>query len=618
MSAPDRSGRHSFLARLHSEAGRAGLLVVVAVLALAWANSPWSQAYVDLWHQPVAARLGPFGLDTDLHHIVNDGLMVAFFFLIGLEVRAELAVGSLRDRRRATVPLVAGVTGVLVPALIYLLVVGPGEAARGWGAVVGTDTAFLLGALAIVGPAMSSQLRVFLLTLTVVDDFLAVAIIGVVYSENLRIAPLLVAAGCLVALVLLGRARVWRSGPYVVVVVILWYATFVSGIHPSLAGMFAGLLIPAYATERSRVEDARALFRDYWQSPQAPVERAVRTGLARSISVNARLQLSLHGATALVIVPVFALANAGVDLRGGMLGDALTSRVTWGVVLGLVLGKLLGISLGTWAAIRMGLGSLPDGVGRGSVLGGSALSGIGFTVSLLIIALAFDSPTLAGQATVGVLLAMVFAGGLGALIFRIAARRWGETSADLPVILTPPVDVERDHVRGRVDAPLTLVEYLDFECPFCAKATGMSRDLRERFGDELLYVVRHLTLQDVHPRAVDAGLAAEAAARQGRFWEMHDLLFAHQDALEPDDLLRYSQELGLDPEQFDEDVTSLEARERMSRDEASAFESGARGTPTFFVNGVRHRGPHDARTLAAALERSRMESGGRTGWGADG
>ncbi|GAC70246.1 Na+/H+ antiporter NhaA [Gordonia soli] len=597
---------HRLTSYVRTESGSAVLLVVVSVIALVWANSPVSASYVDLWHTPMSVRVGDYGIDMDLHHWVNDGLMVAFFFLIGLEVRQELAVGSLRDRSRALVPLVAGVLGVALPALIYLAIAGR-EAPQGWGVVVGTDTAFLLGVLAMVGPAMSNQLRVFLLTLTVVDDFLAVSIIGVVYTDDLRWGPLVIALLALVCLWLLSRTAEWRSAPYVGIVIVLWIATLESGIHPSLAGMAAGLLVPAFATERYEVENAKRLFRDYWQSPQAAVARTARRGLARSISVNERLHDVLRSPVSLFVVPVFALANAGIDLRGGVLSASLTSTITWGVVLGLVIGKLVGIALGTWAAIRLGLGRLPDGVGRGSVLGGAALSGIGFTVSLLIVGLAFTDTRQAGMATVGVLVAMVLAGSLGWLIFTRARVRWGETSADLPTILEPPVNLDLDHVRGPAEAALTVVEYMDFECPFCAKSTGMWTDVHGHFGDRVRYVVRHLPLHDYHPHAHTAALAAEAAAEQGRFWEMHDLLFAHQHALELTDLVGYADDLGLDVEQFIVDVDSPEVAERVGRHEASAVASGAVGTPTFFLNGTRHRGPHDARTLIAALEEIETE-----------
>lgn len=203
--------------------------------------------------------------------------------------------------------------------------------------VVGTDTAFMLGALALLGPARSGQLRVFLLTVTVVDDFLAVSIIGFVYSENIRLIPLLVSLACLTALWLLGRARQWRAAPYILVVIVLWFSTIESGVHPSLAGMVAGLLIPAYPTQRHKVEAARELFRDFWQSPSAASGRAVSRGLAKGTAVNERIHEYLRVPTALIVVPIFALANAGVDLRGGLLIEAFSARVTWGVVLGLVL-----------------------------------------------------------------------------------------------------------------------------------------------------------------------------------------------------------------------------------------------------------------------------------------
>lgn len=317
---------------LRTESGAAVLLVIVTVVALAWANSPLSDAYFGLWHLDVGFNFGPLGLHMDLHHWVNDGLMVVFFFLIGLEVRQEFAHGSLRDRSRAGLALIAGVAGVVLPALVYVLLVGlaGGQGLHGWGAVVGTDTAFMLGTLAIVGPRLSGQLRVFLLTLTVVDDFLAVSIIGIVYSEEIRVVPLLIALASLVALWWLGRTRQWRATPYVLIVIVLWLATLYSGIHASLAGMAAGLLIPAYATQRHGVVAARQLFRDFWQSPSAASARAVDCGLSRGISVNERLHEFLRLPTALLIVPIFALANAGVDVRGGLLAEAFGSPVRVG------------------------------------------------------------------------------------------------------------------------------------------------------------------------------------------------------------------------------------------------------------------------------------------------
>ncbi|MET9327898.1 Na+/H+ antiporter NhaA [Tsukamurella sp. NPDC003166] len=596
---------------LRRESGAAMLLVAVTVVALVWANSPASTAYFDLWHQEAGFEIGPFGMRMSLQHWINDGLMVIFFFVIGLEVRQEYAHGTLRDRSRARIALIAGATGVVLPAVIYLLVVGisGGEGLRGWGAVVGTDTAFLLGALAIVGPRLSGQLRVFLLTLTVVDDFLAVSIIGLVYSEKIHLGPLLLAVTCLVGLWLLGRSRQWRAAPYVVLVVVPWFAAVSSGVHASLAGMAAGLLIPAYPTQRHKVVAARQLFRDFWQSPSAASGREVSRGLAKGTAVNERLHEYLRLPTALLVVPVFALANAGVDLRGGLLGEAVTSSVTWGVIVGLVLGKFLGIGLSTWAAVRLGIGRLPQGVGMGSVFGGAALSGMGFTVSLLIIGLAFGSTSdLGRQATVGVLIAMVLASALGWAVFRLAAARWGEDTADLPMVLSVPVDPEVDHVRGPEDAQLTLVEYVDFECSFCAHATGGWDDLHARFGDDLRYVVRHLPLVDEHPHALLAARASEAAAHQGMFWEWLDLVFERQAHLEREDLIAYAGELGLDVDRFVADLDGADVAERVERDVRSAADSGARATPTFFIDGCRNVGAYDARALGRGLEASRRGS----------
>lgn len=591
---------------LHTESAGAVVLVVATVVALVWANSPASGTYTALLEMPTALGVGDLALTSDVHYLVNDGLMTLFFLVVGLEVRRELSLGDLRDRRRVVVPAVAAIAGLAVPAALYLALAGrTGGAVPGWGVVIGTDTAFLLGALAMVGPRPATQLRLFLLTLTVIDDILAVSVIGVAYTQRLDVAALAAAAACLAALVALGRRNVWQSSPYVVVVLVLWAATVRSGLHPSIAGMAAGLLVPAVAPQRAVVEGAAAQVRAFRQSPQPTVARDARRGIVRAISVNERLQTELHPWASWLVVPLFALVNAGVDLRGGALGDALASPVTWGVVLGLVLGKLVGVGGGALLATRLGLGRLPQGVGGGHVLGGAALSGIGFTVSLLIADLAFTDEDVRRAAVVGVLLAAVLATLLGALVFALAAALLGQRSADLPHRLSIDVDAARDHVRGPSDAPLTLVEYLDFECPFCAKATGVGRELREHFGDELRYVVRHLPLPDVHPHAERAAMAAEAAAAQGRFWEMHDLLFAHQEHLGDECLIGYASELGMDVERFAADLASPALAARVRDDVAGAEASGARGTPTFFVEGVRHTGPHDTASLVAVLEEAR-------------
>ena len=590
---------------LSNESGSAGMLLAAAATALVWANSPLSGAYQSLWETEAVVRVGSAELALDLRHWVNDGLMALFFFVIGLEVRRELSTGELTDRRRIALPATAAAGGMLVPALLYLLLNPSGDEAHGWGIVIGTDTAFLLGALALVGPAHPTQLRVLLLSITVFDDAVAVTVIGVAYSGALDAVALAVAAAALAALALVSRAGEWRASVYVVLTGVLWVATLESGLHPSIAGMAAGLVIASRPPRRGDVERAARLFRAFRQAPLPEVGRSAARGLRRAVSVNERLQTALHPWASYFVVPVFALANAGIDLRGGVLADALASPVTWGVTLGLVAGKLVGVGVGALGARRAGVGELPQGVGEGQVLGGAALSGIGFTVALLIAGLAFEHPELRGQATVGVLFAAVLATAAGAVIFRLAAVLRGERTASVPMILDPPVDPERDHVRGPVDAPYTLVEFGDYECPFCGRATGVVRELRRRFGDELRYVWRHLPLTDVHPHAELAAHAAEAAAAQGRFWDMHDLLFDHQGELEVEDLLGYASQIGLDVERFARDLDDEGMARRIRDDAASAEASGARGIPTFFIGERRHTDPYDAETLARALQEAR-------------
>ncbi len=586
---------------LATEAGGAGLMLAAVVVAMVWANSPWSDAYESLVHTEATVQVGGAELAMDLGHWVGDGFMALFFLVIGLEVRRELSMGELTEPRRVVVPVLGALAGMAVPALLYLAINPSGEAASGWGVVIATDTALVLGALAIVGPASSTQLRIFLLSVAVFDDLVAVAVIGVVYSSSLDLVSLAIAAASLAVIALLSRRGEWRYSAYAVVLLVLWVATVQSGLHASIAGMAAGLLIGAHPARRSDVERVAARFRAFQQAPLPDVGYAARKALQQSVSMNERLQVILHPAVAYAIVPLFVLANAGVDLRGGLLSEAMTSPVMWGVVAGLVIGKTVGIGVAALASSRLGVGPLPQGVGEGQVIGGAALSGIGFTVSLLIANLAFTSTELLDAATVGILVAAVLATLTSWVVFRLAAVLRGERTASRPMVLDRPVDPARDHIRGPVDASLTLVEYGDFECPFCSRVTGVVDALRERFGDDLRYVFRHLPLADVHPNAILAAEAAEAAAAQGAFWETHDRLFTHQDQLEPPDLLTHAAVLGLDVERFSRDLgTGLHAA-RVREDVASAEASGATGTPTFFVNGRRQVGRYDEEALTAAL-----------------
>ncbi len=484
--------------------------------------------------------------------------------------------------------------------------------------VISTDTAFLLGVLALVGPACPAQLRLFLLTLAIADDVGALTVIAIFYTEDLRLLPLAIAVLGLALMVGLRYLNVWRGPAYFVLGIAVWVAMYESGVHPTLAGVVIALFTPAYAARRDEVADAARLMRAYQQSPNPQFARAARLSIDRSVSASERLQQLWLPYSSFVIVPVFALANAGVTLSGETLRAAASSPVTLGVIAGLVLGKLVGILLGTGLAVRLGLGQLAPGLSGMQLAGGAALSGIGFTLSLFIVDLAFDDgDPAADEARVGVLAASLVAALLGWALFRLADRRRPEGTGR-PVLLEPPVDPERDHVRGPVDAPLTLVEYGDFECPFCGRATGAVEELRERFGDRLRYVFRNLPLTEVHPYAQLAAEAAEAAAAQGRFWEMHDRLFAHQDRMTPTDLLEHAAAIGLDVARFSRDLGSGRFARRVEEHVASAEASGVEGTPTFFVGGRRHTGPYDADTLAAELLAAAGDDGGPPVPSADG
>jgi Na+:H+ antiporter, NhaA family len=587
---------------LHTEVGSSSLLLLATIVALVWANSPLKDSYVDLWHTNATIGIGSADITEDLQHWVNDGLMVFFFYVVALEIRWELTLGELRDRRAAAVPALAALGGMVVPALLYVAINAGGNGAGGWGIVMATDIAFVLGALALMGPGLPPQVRVFLLTLAIVDDIGAIVVIAVFYSDGIDLVALAAAAGILAAIGLLGRIRVWRGPAYLVAGLALWVAMLESGVHPTIAGVLLGLLTPVHPPRRSEVERATVLTRSFRQDPSPAQARSAMLGVGAAISPNERLQELLHPWTSYVVVPLFALANAGVPLEGDAISRAVSSPITIGIVVGLVAGKTIGISLASFLAVRLELGTLPRGVTMRHVIGAAALAGIGFTVSLFVTDLAFDDAVLRDEAKVGVLAASVLAAALGWLLFRLAGSR-DDAAAATAARLDPPVDRAHDHIRGPLDAPLSLVEYGDAECPFCGDATDIVAQLRERYGDRLQYVFRHLPLEDVHPHARLAAEAMEAAGAQGRFWEMHDRLFAEPDRLKLDDLVGHAQALGMDAERFLEALRDDVHEAAIDADIDSAERSGVSGTPTFFVNGERVKGPHDAGALAEALDR---------------
>ncbi|HEY0903143.1 MAG TPA: Na+/H+ antiporter NhaA [Marmoricola sp.] len=431
MSPPPRGLATSLRRVLEGEAGGAGLLLAAAVVALAWANSAWSDSYRSLWSTTASFSFADRHLSMTLGHWVNDGLMALFFFVVGLEVRREFSIGALTTPRRAALPVLAALGGLVVPAALYLLL-SPVDANGAWGVVIGTDTAVMLGALAVVGPRLATRLRIFLLTLTVIDDIVAVGVIGVFYSESLDPVGLALVAALATVVAMMSRRGVWTVAPYLVVGIALWLATLQAGLHASIAGMLGGLLVAAHRPHPEVVRSAADRFRAFHQAPSVDVGRSAHRELVRAVSVNERMQRRLHPWANLLVVPLFVLANAGIDLRGGVLADALTSRLTWAITIALVVGKLAGILGATWAGVRTRLTGLPSGVTLGEVAGGAALSGIGFTVSLLVAGLAFTDPVDHDRAVVGILLAAVIATVAGWLAFRLATAPQTEPGASGP------------------------------------------------------------------------------------------------------------------------------------------------------------------------------------------
>jgi Na+/H+ antiporter NhaA len=591
---------------LRTETGSAAVLLVAAVAAVVWVNADAS-SYEHVWSTRLSIHVGGSGISQTLRGWIDSGLMAFFFFVVGLEARREFDLGELRERRRVALPLLAGLGGMVVPILIFVAVNAGHSSIHGWGAAMSTDTAFALGLLALVGPNFPGRLRAYLLTVAVVDDIVALLVIAIAYSHHVDATPLLVGVAFFAAILGM-RALDVHFGPlYFLLGLGVWVGFYKAGVDPVVAGLMGGVIALAYPAQRSELERASELFRLFREQPTGELAQTARRGLRAAVSPNERLQTLWHPWSSYVIVPLFALANAGVRLGGGFLAHAYASPITLGIIFGYVLGKPVGVGGATWLAGWTTRGRLRPPVGWAAVLGAGTIAGIGFTVSLLISSLAFHGVELE-EAKVGVLSAALLAATLTWLLFGLTARLPRRTrirallgTADPIVDLAEPVDPERDHVRGPLDAPVTVLEYGDFECPYCGLAETALRELLHDFGD-VAYVWRHLPLNDVHPSAQQASEAAEAAALQGAFWEMHDLLLDHQDALGVPDLLGYAEQLGLDVERFEEDLRTRAGAAHVREDVDSADLSGVSGTPTFFINGLRHYGAYDIATLSAAVK----------------
>jgi Na+:H+ antiporter, NhaA family len=403
---------------LSAEAAGGVVVVLAAAIALVWANSPWKAAYETVWATNAGFSLGRFGFSMDLRHWVNDGLMTIFFFVVGLEIKRELVEGELRDPRKAITPVVAALGGMIVPAAIFLAWTIGTPQAKGWGIPMATDIALAVGLLTLAGPRVPSGAKLFLLALAIVDDLGAILVIALFYGHGGRTALLAVAAGALVAVLVLRRAGVTSFAAYVLLGVVMWWALREAGLHATIAGVAMGLLAPAKPFVQSELIDIDEL------NDVSTVEHAMASAhIARSsVSVVEWLEHRLHRWTSFVVVPVFAIANAGIPVSVSALSGAAGARVSWGVGMGLLVGKPLGILGATWLIVRIGAGSLPDGTSWHSLVPAAIVAGVGFTVSLFVAELAFVG-LVADQAKLGVLVASIVAGLIGLLVASLRPTR---------------------------------------------------------------------------------------------------------------------------------------------------------------------------------------------------
>lgn len=429
-SSQDRSSR--LLDFLRTEEASGVFLLGATVVALVWANSPLRESYEHLWSTFATVRIGGLSIGMNLQHWVNEGLMTLFFLVVGLEIKREVTTGELRDPKTLALPIIAAIGGMVVPAGIYLLLNAGTDTAGGWGVPVATDIAFALGVLTLAASRAPVSLRSFLLTLAIVDDIGAILLIAVFYSGGLATGWLLIAA-VIVALVFLARLlRVTSVVPYVLLGSALWIALYESGVNPTLAGVVLGLMAPAVPLRRSprAGADVRQTLRQAEYAPDDEAEAywiAVDDIAKTTLSPLDRVETSLHPWTSRIVVPTFALANAGIEVSGAALSETVSSPLGLGVLLGLVVGKPLGIGAAVWAGTRARIGRLPDEVTSRMVFGVAVLAGVGFTVALFIAELAFGSPRDVETAKLAVLLASLLASVFGAIILRSAKR---SSSAD--------------------------------------------------------------------------------------------------------------------------------------------------------------------------------------------
>jgi Na+:H+ antiporter, NhaA family len=431
------------------------LLFIATLIALVWANSPWGDSYGDFWHTTLTIGVGGSGLTKSLAHWINDGLMVIFFFVVGLEIKREVMVGELATRSQAALPIAAAAGGAIVPALIYYALNAGGAGAHGWGVPMATDIAFALGVMAILGDRIPLSLRIFVTALAIVDDLIAVLVIALFYTEQIELMYLLAGAGIFALLVTANRLDVTRPVIYGGLGMLLWFTFVKSGVHATIAGVLLAMTIPARTLMNSRqflqaADGAMADFREASANNPHTVSSYEQQSALQDLesavelvqSPMQRFEHKLHPWTSFVIVPIFALANAGVAF-GSDFVDVLVGPVSLGVILGLIFGKQIGITTVTWLMVRMGWSSLPEGVTMRHIHGASCLAGIGFTMSLFIGELAFVDADLRDEAKVGIFVASTIAGIVGFIVLR-ALGNGAESNVQEDAHPEPAAATQRD------------------------------------------------------------------------------------------------------------------------------------------------------------------------------
>ena len=407
------------------------LLLTAALIAMLWANSPWSSSYFDLWHAHVSFDAGPLTISEDLGHWVNDGLMAIFFFVVGLEIKREFLYGELADRRRGALPIAAAAGGMVAPALFFLLFNAGAVGEQGWGIPMATDIAFALGVLALLGRRVPVELRLFLLAIAVVDDLGAIVVIAIFYTEDLAMNAAGLALVLLVAIVAMNRVGIRSYNAYVVVGALLWVAVLKTGVHATIAGVILAALTPSqpYFSRRGLLDAAPGLLHRFQSAMEKDDHDDSAAALAELATLSeatesplAHLERLVHPWSSYVVLPLFALANAGVVLSGQAIDDALSSPVTLGIVVGLLAGKVIGVIGATWLMVTFRLGSLPRNTTWTHIWGVSMISGMGFSVSLFITGLAYEDDSLISDAKIGVFAASVVAGVLGYAFLRLMSR----------------------------------------------------------------------------------------------------------------------------------------------------------------------------------------------------